>query len=141
MCGVGLSPADWGSAAALYRADGLSAVDTAADTVERQSHAGDVGRTLRGFLAVRSAFDGLSERFLVLQSLCVANAVRVRRLVRARRRQKDVASSVFTDHAVDCDCLSVGGVLRDSDLVLPAAGLPDAALACAVDLSHQQHRY
>ena len=43
-----ISPAEYGRPAALLRADGLSAVDTAADAVARQSHAGDVGRALRG---------------------------------------------------------------------------------------------
>jgi hypothetical protein len=95
---------------------------------------------LRGCLAVRSAFYGLSERLLVLQSLCVANAVRVRRLVRARRHQKDVGIAVVTDYAVDFVGLSAGGVLRHPDLVLPAAGARDAALARAADLSDQQDR-
>ena len=49
---------------------------------------------LRADLAIRSVSVGLSERLLGLQSVRLAIAVRVRRLVRARRRQADVADSV-----------------------------------------------
>ena len=72
-------------------------------------------------LAVRSVSVGLSERLLGLQSVRLAIAVRVRRLVRAGRRQADVADSFVADHAVDFARLSVGGVLRDADLVFAAA--------------------
>src|SRR6266702_7427279 len=70
----------------------------------------------------------------------MAIAVCVRRLVRAGRRQKIVARPVLTHHAVDFGCLPIRSVLRDSDLVLPAVRLSDAALARALDLSHQQGR-
>ena len=49
---------------------------------------------------------GLSERHLVLQSVRLAIAVRVRRLVRARRRRADVADTLLADHDVDLLCLS-----------------------------------
>ncbi len=57
-------------------------------------------------LAVRSVSVGLSERLLGLQSVRLAIAVRVRRLVRARRRQANVADPVVADHAVDLRRLS-----------------------------------
>src|SRR5205085_1726610 len=111
-----ISPAEHGRPAALYRADEFSAADTAADTVERQSDAGIVGLTLCRLPALRSAFDGLSERFLVVQSVCVANAVRVRRLVCAGRRPKDIGRPVFAGYALAGVCLSGGGVWRHADL-------------------------
>src|SRR5205814_6344436 len=131
-------PAEYGRLAALLRADAFSAADPVVDKVAKQPRAGDFNRALRAYLAVRSASDRLSERFLVLQSLCVANAVRVRRLVFAGRRQKHVAIAGLADHGVDFVRLSVRGVLRDPELVLPATELPDAALARAMDVSDRQ---
>ena len=87
-----ISSPEYGRLAALYRADVFSALDPANDKVARQPHARDFGRALHAVMAVRSAPDGLSERFLVVQSLCLAIAVRVRRLVRVGRRQADVAA-------------------------------------------------
>ena len=52
-------------------------------------------------LALRLVSVGLSERLLGVQSVRLAIAVRVRRMVRARRRQANVADSVVTGHAVD----------------------------------------
>ena len=52
-------------------------------------------------LAVRPVSVGLSERLLGLQSVRLAIAVRVRRLVRAGRRRADVADTVLAGHAVD----------------------------------------
>ena len=49
---------------------------------------------------------GLSERLLGLQSVRLAIAVRVRRVVRAGRRQADVADPVLADHALDFARLS-----------------------------------
>ena len=46
-------------------------------------------------LGIRSVSVGLSERLLGLQSVRLAIAVRVRGVVRARRRQADVADSVL----------------------------------------------
>ena len=82
---------EYGRLATLYRADVFSSLDPADDKVARQPHPGDFGRALHVVLEVRSAPGGLSEWFLVVQSLCLAIAVRVRRLVRAGRRQADVA--------------------------------------------------
>ena len=52
-------------------------------------------------LAVRPVSVGLSERLLGLQSVRLAIAVRVRRLVRAGRRAADVADPVLAGHDVD----------------------------------------
>ena len=52
-------------------------------------------------LGVRSLSLGLSERRLGLQSVRLAAAVRVRRMVRARRREADGARAGVADHAVD----------------------------------------
>ena len=99
------------------------AVDTAADAVARQSHAGAVGRALRGCACDTICISPpIPNGFWSFNPVCLANAVRVRRLVRARRRPADVARPVFAGHAVDRGCLSAGGVLRHPDLVLPAAG-------------------
>ena len=68
-------------------------------------------------LAIRSLSVGLSERLLGLQSVRLAVAVRVRRLVRARRRQAHVADPVVADHAVDVRRLSRVRLLRHADLV------------------------
>ena len=95
---------------------------------------------LRRHLAIRSVSVGLSERRLGLQSVCLAIAVRVRRVVRAGRRAADVADPVVADHAVDFDRLSGRGVLRHADLVHAATEPPDAAPARAVDVSDRQDR-
>ncbi len=116
-----ISPRQHGRAAALHRADVFSALDPVADEVESRRHAGAVGRALCAHLAVRPASDGLSERLLGLQSVRLAIAVRVRRLVRAGRRQANVADSFVADHAVDFAGLSVRGVLRHADVVCAAA--------------------
>ena len=63
-------------------------------------------------LAVRSVSVRLSERRLVLQPVCLAIAVRVRRLVRARRRAAHVAHPVVERHAVDLHRLSGVRLLR-----------------------------
>ena len=91
-------------------------------------------------LALRSVSVGLSERLLGLQSVRLAIAVRVRRVVRARRRQADVADSVLAGHAVDFARLSARGVLRHHDLVSAAVEPSDAALARAMDVSDRQDR-
>ena len=83
---------------------------------------------------------GLSERLLGLQSVRLAIAVRVRRLVRARRRAANVAHSVVTGHAVDLHRLSVRRVLRHADLVRAAARSYHAAPHRTVDVSDQQDR-
>ena len=94
--------------------------------------------------ALTSKFDlyltRLSERLLGLQSVRLANAVRVRRVVRAGRRQAVVGRACLADHAVGFGRLSVRGVLPHADLVFPAAGPCAAALARAMDLSDQQAR-
>src|SRR6202043_1101459 len=102
--------------------------------------AGAVGRALCPHLAFRSVSVGLSERLLGLQSVRLAIAVRVRRLVRAGRRPAHVADSFIAGHAVDFANLPVRGVLRDADLVSPAVEPSDAALARAVDVSDRQDR-
>ena len=86
-----ISSRQHGRVAALYRADAVSAADPVADEMASRRHAGAVGRALCRHLAVRSVSVGLSERLLGLQSVRLAIAVRVRRLVRAGRRQADVA--------------------------------------------------
>ena len=80
-------------------------------------------------LAIRSVSVGLSERLLGLQSVRLAIAVRVRRLVRARRRQANVADPVVADHDVDLFRLSAVRVLRHIDLASAAAEIPDAEAA------------
>ncbi len=102
-----ISSRQHGRAAALYRADAVPAADPVADEVEGRRHAGAVGRALCPHLAIRSVSVGLSERLLGLQSVRLAIAVRVRRLVRAGRRPADVADSVVAGHAVDFARLSV----------------------------------
>ena len=57
-------------------------------------------------LAIRLVSVRLSERLLGLQSVRLAIAVRVRRLVRAGRRAADVADPVVAGHAVDLRRLS-----------------------------------
>ena len=75
-----------GRAAALYRAaDDVPAGALAADP-QRHGRAGAFGRALRRDLGVRLEHRVLAERALVLQSVRLAAFVRVRRLVRARRR-------------------------------------------------------
>ena len=59
-------------------------------------------------LAIRSVSVGLSERHLGLQSVRLAIAVRVRRVVRAGRRQANVADPVVAGHDVDLRRLSAG---------------------------------
>ena len=87
-----------GRVAALYRADVLSPLHSVADEVASRSDAGAVGRALCDEMEVRSVSDGLSERLLVFQSVCLAIAVRVRRVVRARwrRRLSGILSSPVT---------------------------------------------
>ncbi len=62
----------------------------ALDALEAGPDAGAVGAALRRHLALRSLSLRLSERLLELQSARLAVAVRVRRLVRARRRPAHV---------------------------------------------------
>ena len=81
-----IPPRQHGRAAALYRADAVPAAHPVADEMAARRHAGAVGGALCGDLAVRSVSVGLSERLLGLQSVRLAIAVRVRRLVRAGRR-------------------------------------------------------
>ena len=102
--------------------------------------AGAVGSALRRHLGIRSLSVGLSERLLGLQSTRLAIAVRVRSVVRVRRRPAHDADSLLAGHAVDFGRLSVRGVLRDHDLVFPAAQSFDAAPARAVDVSDRQDR-
>ena len=64
-----------------------------ADAVEGRPHAGAVGRALCHDLGVRSVSVRLSQRLLGVQSVRLAIAVRVRRLVRARWRAAHVAGS------------------------------------------------
>ena len=61
-----------------------------------------VGRALRGDLGVRLELRVLSERALVLQSVGLAASVRVRRLVRARRRDAACAGAAFAGHDLAC---------------------------------------
>ena len=72
----------------------------------RRCRAGALGAAVRADLALRLVPDGLSERLLDLQSVLLAIAVRVRRLVRAGRRRADVADPGVADHAVDLRGLS-----------------------------------
>ena len=67
---------------------------------------GGLGAGLRAGLEFRLEFAGLSERRLVLQSVRLAIAVRVRRLVRARRRAAAVAGAALADRARRRDRLS-----------------------------------
>src|SRR5262249_48697364 len=115
--------------------------DPVADEMADRRHAGALGWALCGDLVFRSLSLRLSERRLVLQSLCLAAAVRVRRLVRARRRAADVAHPVLECDAVDVHRLSRLRLLRRHDRELPAAArLPDAEMARAVDVPGQQDR-
>ena len=91
-------------------------------------------------LGIRSVSVGLSERLLGLQSVRLAIAVRVRRVVRAGRRAANVGYFVVTDHALDLAGLSVRGVLRHADLVHAAIEPSDAAPARAMDVSDRQDR-
>ena len=83
-----------GRAAALHRADAVPADHPVADEVAGRRRAGAVGAAVCADLALRLVSDGLSERLLDLQSVLLAIAVRVRRLVRAGRRRADVADPV-----------------------------------------------
>ena len=101
---------------------------------------GAVGAAVRADLAIRLVSDGLSRRLLDLQPVRLAVAVRVRRLVRARRRRADVADPVVAGDAVDLHRLSDVFILRHVDLAHTAAQLSDAEAARTVDVPDHQDR-
>ena len=76
------------------------------DALAAGRHADAVGAALCRHPALGSLFLRLSERLLDLQSARLAIAVRVRRLVRARRRQTHVGDHRLQRHAVDLRRLS-----------------------------------
>src|SRR5205823_1021288 len=77
-----ISSAEHGRVAALYRADVFSAAGAVADEMEARSYADAVSRALRPHLVFRPLSDRLSRGLLELQSIRLAIAVRVRRVVR-----------------------------------------------------------
>src|SRR5262249_53412423 len=90
---------------------------------------------------VRSAPFDLSGRLLVVQSVCVAAAFRVRRLVRPGGRTAIVAAARFPTDLLAGRRLSLWGLLHYLDLVFPAAGRRHPGLAGAPDLPDQQDRF
>ena len=76
---------------------------------------------LRADLGVRLEHARLSERQLVLQSVRLAAAVRVRRLVRARRRRAAFDGAAVARDAGARDRLSAVRLRHHDDLVFPAA--------------------
>src|SRR4029077_9003045 len=148
--------AEHGRLAPLYRADGLPAGHPLAGTVAQGSSAGAFGCVLRPHDPVRSPPVDLSGRLLVVQSVCVAAAFRVWRLVRAGGRATIVADTPPTAGLLGGRPLSVRGLFlgflggrrlswrglfRDLDVVFPAAGRPDPCVAVAPYLSDQQDRF
>ncbi len=81
-------------------------------------------RAVRGALCadlgIRLEHPVLSDRALVLQSVRLAAAVRVRRLVRVGRRGAARADVALADHQMGRDRLSGVLLRRDHDLVFPA---------------------
>ena len=73
---------------------------------------GGFGCALRADLGIRLEHAVLSERPLVLQSVRLAAAVRVRRLVRARRRDAARAGAALADHALARHRLSAVRIWR-----------------------------
>src|SRR6185312_1867269 len=122
-----LPPGQYGRAAALHRLDAGASLDPRADALEAGCDVGIVGAALCRHLAIRSLFLLLSEWDLGLQSDGLAIAVRVRRLVRARRRAAHGAHPVVAHHPVGLRDLSHCRVLRHADMVCPA----DEPLAAA----------
>src|SRR4029079_14439782 len=82
----------------------------------------------------------LSYRLWRVQSDGLAVAVRIRRLVRARRRQAHVAHPVVADHAMGVRGLSRVRLLRHDDLVRAADEPLAAEAGRAVDVSDRQDR-
>ena len=80
-----------------------------------------VGVTVCADVAVRVEHPGMSERHLGLQSVRLATAVRVRRLVRARRGAKSVALDPFEGGGRSGHCISRICVLHRNDLVFSKA--------------------
>ena len=85
---VEVQTGEHGRAAALYRAAALVRADIVAAAALAFARAAGFGSALFIDVDVRLEFPGLSERHLGVQSVRLAIAVRVRRLVRARRRAK-----------------------------------------------------
>src|SRR5262249_43831157 len=131
-------PTEHGRFAALCRADGLSAADPAARKIAEGSATRSFRRALHPHAPIRSAPVDLSGGLLVVQSLRMAAAIRLRCLVRTRRRQAIVADPRLAADLLGGHRLSVRGLLRDADVVFSAAGRPDPGLAGAPDLSDQQ---
>ena len=90
---------------------------------------GGVGGSLRGRLVVRLQSVRLSRRRLVLQSVRLATAVRVRRLVRARRRRTLDRAAELARHDRDRHRLSRGRVLHHAELVVAGGDEPAGGAA------------
>src|SRR5208282_5209133 len=127
-----------GRAAALHRAAAHVSADAVSAVAGTERGAGRIGRGLRVDVETGLEPAGLSERRLVLQSVPLAIAVRVRCLVRARRLP--AARRLFTlAHRAGRRHRLPGLRLRHNiDVALRGAGPFRADLAGGVDVSHRQ---
>src|SRR5208282_6143448 len=118
---VEVQAGQYGRAAALHR----PAADVSTDAVPAAVATGIRARRLRAGLCADLEFRlesaGLSERRLVLQSFRLAIAVRVRRLMRARRRAAARSGAALAHHPRDRYCLSSVRLCDHADLVCRAA--------------------
>ena len=111
----------YGRAAALHRAAAAVSADAVAAAAAARFRACGVGGALCADLEVRLESAGLSERRLVLQSVRLAIAVRVRRLVRARRRAAAAPACCARRHrSWHCARLSAVRLRHHADLVFPS---------------------
>src|SRR5450759_4865414 len=97
-----------------------------------------LGHPLHADVAIRMEYSGLSARRMGVQSLCLATAVRVRRLVRARRRTTACALAQFPGGIRTCGRLCAVCVRHRDDLVLSAACAVCAEIRRRGDLSDRQ---
>src|SRR5438105_3399646 len=127
-----------GRAAALYRAAVVVSSRALAAPAPPHARARRFGRALRGGLAIQPQPVGLSGGGLVLQSIRMAVAVRVRRLVRPRRGIASRAAPACKGDDGGRDRLYRLCLVYRLELVCAGHGPVPAALARATDLSDRQ---
>src|SRR5579871_2634341 len=92
-----------GRIAALHRPDGILSASALAHAAPARSDHDRLDPAVAARAAFRLEFSGLSRRKLVLQSVLLAGAVRIRLVVRTRRCQEKSLGDRFSDHAL-CLC-------------------------------------
>ena len=135
---VEIQAGQYGRAAALHRPVAAVPAHAATAAVATGLRTGGLGLGLCAGLEIRLESARLSERRVVLQSVRLAIAVRVRRLVRARRSASALGPAALAHRAFDRRGLPAVRLRDRLDLVFRAARPFRADLAERCDISDRQ---